>query len=137
MIHEYHFHDTHWFWASWAYRDEQTAEQAWERLRDVGARQAGKLELGFYRHGSEVSGMIVVTALGMRKHGVNVAEKILGAQAYDGFENSLPWQTLDALIARRVRVIDDLHKQSASKGSYELRRDRGVTMNPDGTMREN
>ena len=46
------------YWTSYAYADETIAEQVFLALQKLGERHKGKLELGFYRHGSESSGMI-------------------------------------------------------------------------------
>jgi hypothetical protein len=100
-------------------------------LERVGKRAKGKLELGVYRHGSSVSGMVLVSALGLRRKSVETAEQIL---SQGGFENELEDSALQALIARRVRVVAELERRHAPAGSYELRRPAGVNMNPDGTM---
>jgi hypothetical protein len=134
MLHERVFLDTRWYWTSYAYRDEETAELAWLQLAKVGKRHRGGLEVGFYRHGSSMSGMILVTTLGLKRHGVQMADKVLGAQAYSGFEDEPNEATIEALIARRVRAVHHMSKNDFAQGSYELRREKGETILPDGTF---
>jgi len=134
MIGKYDFLDTHWYWTSYAYADEATAEKAWENLARVAGRHRGAHRIGFYRHGSSQSGMVIVTALGLEKTGVSYADRALGAQAFHGFEDEPPEDVLQALIARRVRVVHEMSKEGLAPGSYMLRRPEGQHINPDGTF---
>jgi hypothetical protein len=134
VIGEHEFLAMRWYWTSFAYRNEAVAEQAYLQLAKVGKRHRGMLDLGFYRHGSPQSGMIVVTALGLKKHGVVTADKVLATQIFAGFEDEPYERTLEALIARRVRVVAEMDKQNYETGSYEYRREHGKTLKPDGTF---
>ena len=133
MTHEHEYLNTTWHWTSWAYADEATAERAWLQLAKVGKRHRGGLEIGFYRHGSSQSGMILVTAVSLKKHGVALADKVLGAQAYSGFEDEPDERSLEALIARRVRAVHEMHEQGLEDGSYESRYASGRKIHRDGT----
>jgi hypothetical protein len=134
MVGEYEFLDTRWYWTSYAYRDEAVAELAWLQLAKVAKRHRGGLEVGSYRHGSSQSGMIIVTALGLAKNGVLMADRTLAAQAFSGFEDEPNEATLEALIARRVRAVAAMNERGFEKGSYETRRAKGATLKPDGTF---
>lgn len=130
----YSFLDVDWYWTSWAYRDEAVAEQAWLQLAKVGKRHRGGLDVGFYRHGSPQSGMIIVTAVGRKKEGVLMADKVLAAQAFSGFEDEPDERSLEALIARRIRVVAEMDDRGFEKGSYLQRFTHGQKINRDGTM---
>jgi hypothetical protein len=136
MVGVYEFLGIDWYWTSYAYRDEAVAEQAWTQFAKVAKRHRGGLEVGFYRHGTEVSGIILVTAISLKKHGVSFADKTLSAPVFDGFENEPDEHTLQAFIARRVRVVHDMHEDGAESGSYELRRTKGVKLGTDGVPDE-
>lgn len=136
MINEHEYLTATWYWTSYAYADEEMAELAWLQLAKVAKRHRGGTEMGTYRHGSPVSGMVLVTALGLKKAGIVMADKVLGAQAYSGFENEPDEVTLEALIARRVRRVAEMDRQGFERGSYELRRERGANLYRDGTMDE-
>jgi hypothetical protein len=134
VINTYSWLGATWYWTSYAYADEADAERAWLRLERVSKKLATQLGLGFYRHGTQESGMVFVTAVGLKRSGVEVADKTL----QPGLAGEPQRRTLEALIARRVRVVADLYATAAPEGFYEQRLPKGggVTLNPDGTMRE-
>lgn len=133
MIHAYDFLDTTWYWTSYAYADEDTAELAFKQLTKLATRNRQSQELGYYRHGSDASGMIIVTALGLKKSGVELADKALGAQAFNGFDDLPDERVLEALIARRVRVVHRLLEEHAPDGRY-IRTGDALHLRPDGTV---
>jgi hypothetical protein len=86
VIHEYSWLGATWYWTSYAYADERSAELAWLRLERVSKKMATQLGLGFYRHGSPISGMVLVTAVGRKLSGIATADKVL----QPGLENEPP-----------------------------------------------
>lgn len=123
-----------WYGVSRRFRTEGIARGAWERLDREGKRADGALELGAYRHGPSGEPATIVTVVGHRREGVEVADRILGG----GVENELHDDLWRALVMRRARVMVELLEAGAEPGSHVIRRppSRGATLNPDGTMDE-
>lgn len=128
-----HLYDQDWFTFARLYETAEAASADFERLDRVGKRNKGKLELGVYRllrreHGAPR----VIACVSIKRHGIDVAEKLLGGEDYYGISEK-EWQ---ALILRRARVVVSL--EGAEPGSYKIRRPVGrpLRLRPDGTGEE-
>jgi hypothetical protein len=139
-VREYPFLGHTWWVLTRIFPTEEKARYAWERLEREG-RKAGKgtLHLGVTRHayvepdGSQ-GRAVLVTAVSHKPEGMAVAERLLAA----GEPYELEPVFVEALITRRIRVVEGLLAEKAPAGAYAIRRpeQRGGHLHPDGTMDE-
>jgi hypothetical protein len=118
-----------WFTFTRRYPSAEAAKRAYEKLAAEGRRQGGKLDLGFYRHGTQGSGMVYVTVISHEPGGMKTAKRMLRG----GTEVGLCDDYVHAFILRRARVIDALYTGAAPAGSYEFPRAKPEHLYPDGT----
>jgi len=133
MIREHDWHGMPWYVLSVSYHTERGALSAFNALEAVGKRERGKLDLGIYRHGYvDDTTARSITVVSHRREGMAVAERVLAR----GSDLELHPANLDALIARRARVIAEALDAKARPGSYVIRRGRPAKVNADGSFDE-
>jgi hypothetical protein len=124
-----------WFVVAREYESAHDARRAWERLDRRGRAVHGALELGVYRHGPELpdgrADARFVTAVGHVREGAEEADRLLGGEPY-----LAPDAMVEAMIARRIRVMAELEAGKAESGSYVKHHERGARLRPGGIMEE-
>lgn len=120
--------DTHWYGVSRIFPTPEEARAAYVGVNEYDS--TGRLDIGVYRHqrvGLD-DGPVLVSIVGMRREGVEEAERLIGGKEIEQHPD-----TWAALIARRVRVVMDLHAKGERSGHYEMPHgEEGETMTPDG-----
>jgi hypothetical protein len=131
MIHEHEFLGMTWHWLSRVYLNQRLADLMFRRGTDAARRNKGKWDAGVYRHGRVGGPMIYITAVSHKREGLEALSKVLL-----GDDVEQPLEHVEALIARRVRVLDDLAKQQAPAGSTRIIHERPVHISPGGLMED-
>ena len=131
VIHEHHFLDMPWYWTSKTYLNERVAASVFMRAHRYAERKRGKLDAGLYRHGHEGVGMVYITGISHRREGLAELEPmLLGEDIEPRIEH------VEALIMRRLRVIEDLVEADAKGGSYRIHHGTPTRMSRAGEMED-
>lgn len=123
--------DARWYIVSAVYPDARLARWAWDEI-DRRSRNWSERNAGIYRHGSAQTQGRVVTAVSMNRRSIVRIAGMLRA----GEDHELDERDIDALVARRARVV--LEHAGQGDGRMVVRRpeNRGAQMTDTGEMIE-
>jgi hypothetical protein len=118
-----------WWAVTGRYATAKMAEGAYQRI----LRKLRVGEIGFYRHGLPEEGGVLITAIGIKESEIRRAMRLLG----DAADEDLDRHYIEAMAARRARVVLDAYDAGSPAGRIKIRHaGRGARLDEKGHMHE-
>jgi hypothetical protein len=131
VIHKHDYLGMPWYWLSRVYLNERVSKVMFEKQMRYARRRKGALDAGVYRHGKSDGPMVYITAVSHKTEGLaELAPLLLGEDVLQDRAN------IEALIARRVRVLEDLIVEGAKGGSYRIHHGAAQHLSRSGEMED-